>query len=111
METINFDYIKKYNEERAVKNSESYLTEQNIRFLKRMFKDESAYIKYMETLWTLRALTAKACEIPQGEGVCYDKKNPIFRITELTNELIGALLNDSINFSFDGERVNHWKTY
>lgn len=108
METINLDCIKKNND---VQNGETYLTEQNIFFLKRMFKDESAYIKYMETLWTLRALTAKACEIPQGEGVCYDKNNPIFRITEFTNELIGALLNDNINFSFDGEKVNHWNIF
>lgn len=109
METVNFDYIKKYNDERAVENSETYLTEKNIFFLKRVFKDESAYIKHMKTLWTLRALTAKACEIPNNRGICYDKRNPIFRITELTNELIGALLNDDINFSFDGEKVVHWK--
>lgn len=108
METINLDYIQKNND---VQNGETYLTEQNIRFLKRMFKDESVYIKHMETLWALRALTAKSCEIPQGRGVRYDKNNPIFRITEFTNELICALLNDNINFSFDGEKVNHWKIF
>lgn len=108
MGTINLDYIQKNND---IQNGETYLTEQNIRFLKRMFKDESVYIKHMETLWALRALTAKSCEIPQGKGVRYDKNNPIFRITEFTNELIGALLNDNINFSFDGEKVNHWKIF
>lgn len=90
----------------------TFLTETNIFYLKCMFKDETTYIKHMETLWTLRALTVKACEIPSGRGgVVYDKENPLFRIAELTNELIGALMNDRICFSFDGEKVSHRFNY
>lgn len=86
----------------------TYLTEKNVFFLKRMFKDETTYIKHMETLWSLRGLTLKACEVPSGKGgVVYDKENPLFKIAELTNEFIGALMNDSISFNFDGEKINH----
>ena len=89
-------------------NNETYLTETNIALLKRMFVNEQTYIKHMETLWELRNLSLKACEEKKGAHK-YDKSNPIFRLVELSNQLIGALSQENISFGFNGENISHYK--
>ena len=71
-----------------------------------MFKEEASYIKYMETLWMLRKLAVKACEQPNG---AVNGDNPLFRIVQLSNELIGALNQENYIFECDGTNVYHYK--
>lgn len=75
-----------------------------------MFPDEATYIEHMETLWALRGLAEKACEKPNVKGQKYDMSSPYFRIVRLTNDLIGALLQNGIHFGFSGNEVYHWRT-
>ena len=89
-----------------VTGKETFLTESNILFLKRMFKDEASYVEYLKTLWGLRALAVKACEQPDG---AVDERNPMFRIVRLANELIGALSKDNYLFECDGANVYYCK--
>lgn len=89
----------------------TYLTEDTIRGLKSIFATEEDYIKHMETLWALRELSMKAIEYKDEEGVFrFDTQNPHFRIYELTNDMIGVLLQDGINFFFNGNSIQHSKT-
>jgi hypothetical protein len=87
----------------------TYLTADNIEMLKRIFPDEVTYIEHVETLWVLRELAEKACEIPNRKGLEYDINSPYFRIVKLTNDLIGALLQNDIHFGFRSNEVYHWK--
>ncbi|MEI8087358.1 MAG: hypothetical protein WCG93_14205 [Paludibacter sp.] len=87
---------------------ETILIEQNINFLKRMFKNEAAYLEYMKTLCVLRKATYKTLEdIGQDEQ---KMEHPKYQIYKLTNDLIGALLQNE--YSFDSscnlvKRVAH----
>lgn len=87
----------------------TYLTEKNIVLLKQMFSDEAKYIEYMETLWALRDLAGKSCETQNEKCLEYDVNSPYFRIVKLTNELIGALIQDGIYFRVIGKEVCHWR--
>jgi hypothetical protein len=88
----------------------TFLTSENILHLQRMFNDETSYIEYMETLWVLRELAEKAMTIPSTKEILYDLSNPYYKIAKLTNELIGALLNNGISFRVDNGQVYHFKT-
>ena len=87
----------------------TYLTVDNIEALKSIFPDEATYTEHVETLWVLRELAEKASEIPNKKGLEYDMDSPYFRIVKLTNDLIGALLQNNIHFGFSGNEVYHWK--
>lgn len=92
-----------------IQKKTTYLTADNIEALKSIFLDETTYIEHVETLWVLRGLAEKACEIPNKKGLEYDMNSPYFRIVKLTNDLIGALLQNNIHFGFSGNEVYHWK--
>ena len=95
-------------EQEVIKLQTTFLTEKTIRGLKRVFETEEKYIQHMDTLWVLRDLIGKQIEIKTSKGWTYDVNHPNFRILELANELIGAMLQD-IHFSFDGKRMHHTK--
>ena len=92
-----------------IQKKTTYLTADNIEALKSIFPDEATYIEHVKTLWVLRELAEKACEIPNKKGLEYDINSPYFRIVKLTNDLIGALLQNNIHFGFSGNEVYHWK--
>lgn len=71
-----------------------------------MFNSESAYIEYMKSLWVFRELAMDACQTPDGD---FNTSIPQFRLLTLTNELIGALLNDEDHFSFINGAITHMK--
>jgi hypothetical protein len=85
------------------KKEATFLTEQNIRFLKQMFKDESEYLEYMKTLWVLRDLTRGTIEIDTDKGLSVNTQHPNYRILKLTNELIGCLLREGYFFDRNGD--------
>lgn len=92
-----------------IKLQPTYLTEKTIRGLKRVFETEEKYIKHMDTLWVLRDIIGKQIEYRADNGCwTYDVNHPNFRIMELANELIGAMLQE-IHFSFDGKKMHHIK--
>ena len=89
----------------------TYLTEDTIRGLKSIFATEGDYIEHMETLWVLRELSSKAIEFQNEHGeTCINAQSPHYRIYKLTNDLIGVLLQDGINFISNGYGVQHIKT-
>lgn len=89
----------------------TYLTEDTIRGLKSIFATERDYIEHMETLWVLRELSSKAIEYQNEHGeFCLNTQSPHYRIYKLTNDLIGVLLQDGINFIPNGYGVQHIKT-
>lgn len=88
----------------------TFLTDRNVEALKSTFPDEATYVEHMKTLWALRGLAEKACEKQTSKGVSYDTNSPYFRIVKLTNDLIGALLQNSIHFGCSGKEVYCWKS-
>lgn len=89
----------------------TYLTEDTIKGLKAIFATEGDYIAHMETLWVLRELSMKTTEYQNENGeTCYNTQSPHFKIYKLTNDLIGALLQDGINLLSTGNAVQHFKT-
>lgn len=85
---------------------ETYLKEFNITLIKRMFKDEAEYIKHMETLYGLRALSINAIEKADGS---IDKTSPYYRLFEFTNELYGALDDGITHFDICKDGIKHYK--
>ncbi|MEI8204641.1 MAG: hypothetical protein WCH34_16605 [Bacteroidota bacterium] len=73
-----------------IKTETTVLNDTNIALLKRMFNSREKYVVYMNTLWEMREITAQSISITGG----YDIKHPNFKIMQLTNDLIGALLQD-----------------
>lgn len=83
--------------------SDTYLTEQNIKRIKSMFKDKQSYQYYMRVLWLLRELTEAKCQKKDEAGQLYvDIQNSAFPILETTNELIGCFLQDGENLAING---------
>ncbi|MDD3040198.1 hypothetical protein [Bacteroides sp.] len=92
----------------GTQESTTYLNADSIEALKHIFPDEATYIEHVKTLWVLRDLAEKACELPNRKGLEYDINSPYFRIVRLTNDLIGAILQDGHHFTFDGEQIRHF---
>ncbi len=86
----------------------TYLDANSIEALKNIFPDEATYIEHVKTLWALRELAEKACELPNTKGLEYDTNSPYFRIVRLTNDIIGAILQGDHHFAFDGEQIRHF---
>lgn len=85
---------------------ETYLGEDNIVLLKRMFKDKDSYAYYMRSLWILRNLTKKICEINAKGGLTYNKKHEMFPVLKLTNDLMGALYRENTYVIGEEDKVN-----
>lgn len=83
-------------------SQETVLTETNIMFLKRMFKNLEQYRYYMKVLWILRELVAKKCDA-EGNLNINDEAYPIYMVT---NELIGCLLQDNAVFDNEGNLIS-----
>lgn len=94
METIELMTIQTVKQ--PTDNNETFLLEKNIRHLKRMFKCEENYKKYLGTLWLLRNLISENIDICSNPNPI---AHPQFPIWELTNELIGSLLRPDTSFS------------
>lgn len=87
------------------KKSDTYLTEKNILFLKRMFSDEEAYRYYMKTLWLLRRLAGEACQVETPAGLIHDTKSDLWPILKTINELIGCLHQNDTHFDINGNMI------
>lgn len=86
-------------------DQETVLTETNILFLKRMFKNPERYRYYMKVLWILRSLLARKCAL-EGDVNTKDEAYPIYKVA---NELIGCLLQDDTFFDSEGNLVTRFE--
>lgn len=71
-------------------NSQTYLSEKNIKMIKDMFCDKENYDYYMNILRTMRQLAENACDTGVS-GINYDTSSPYFHVAKTMNELIGCL--------------------
>ena len=85
---------------------ETFLTDENVLLLKKMFKDKDAYSYYIRSLWILRNLTRRLCETTTPMGVIYDEQHEMFPVLKMTNELIGALCRENAYVMHVGDAVN-----
>ena len=68
----------------------TFLTEENIIILKRMFKTKDEYIKHISCLWVARALLY--------EQLNDDVRHPLFPLFDTINNVIGSLLQWEFDF-------------
>lgn len=109
MENIEEKSIITVGTDQTIQSTNTFLTENNIFILKRMFPDEATYIEHMKTLWVLREAAGKCITIQTPQGETYDTSHPYFKILKLTNEFIGALLQSGISFRIENGKVYHFK--
>jgi hypothetical protein len=76
------------------KEMETFLTDENIQYLKKMFSNEENFIDRMKVITQLREIARKFCVRDTSSGEVYDQSSPFFGIWILANELIVALNND-----------------
>jgi hypothetical protein len=86
--------VVNYKADAVVRVPGSYLTDENIEQLKRMFATEGDYVENMRVLNVLRALLHS--KVMTGKG--YDIDSPYFPLMKMANEFIGALLQDGHDF-------------
>lgn len=67
------------------------LTDENIENLKRVFKDDATFVKYMKVLYATRRMSERACKNGNIHNDTVNVDSPYFALFQLTNDLIGAL--------------------
>ncbi|MDD3489201.1 MAG: hypothetical protein PHR62_04870 [Paludibacter sp.] len=79
--------------------TKTFLNQDNICMIQRQYADESSYIKYMSTLWKIRAFATEM----MGGFDCINKDHDAFCIWEFANQTISSLLQDGYRFNDLGE--------
>lgn len=76
--------------------SDTFLVEDNIKRLKRMFETSEDYKKHMRNLWLFRDLIHSKVESEDNPAMC-----PYFPLYDTVNNLIGCLLQMEKGIHFD----------
>jgi hypothetical protein len=91
---------------KAKQEPETFLEDDNIILIKRMFSDEDKYKHYMTALWLLRDLLARNIDTCDQLNAI---KHPQFPLFDLINSLIGALLREDVRFKTNAEGVHYFR--
>ena len=75
----------------------TYLSKEQIERLSNVFGNRQEYETKLKTLWALRKAVLEKMEW-YDNGSKIDRESPLFQIANLTNELIGAIWDDSVYF-------------
>lgn len=86
---------KELQKNKSAEIKKTFLTEESINNLKRLFEDEQSWIEHMKTLNVMRSLYLESI----GGHDNLNMESPMFRLLKLTNKLIGCLLQG--NYYFD----------
>lgn len=81
-------------ESKSTESKKTFLTEDSINGLKRMFEDEQSWVEHMKTLNVMRLLYRE--QIGGHDNLNMD--SPMFRLLKFTNNLIGCLLQGDYYF-------------
>lgn len=76
---------------------ETYLTPNQADRLVGVFADEEQYTEHLKTLWVLRRLVYNKIDVGVTEEEI--KANPLYKIFDLTNQIIGAIDDGSVYIS------------
>ena len=97
-EVIKKPTIMKTDTEPQFNDTGTFLTDSNIKSLKRLFGDIQSYSYHVGNLWVIRGMLYKNVE-PSG----IMKGHPLFPYLETVNEIIGSLLGDNdVHFECNG---------
>lgn len=72
----------------------TYLNNNQIERLANVFANEEKYTEHLKTLWALRDTLSKKMDYPN-----LDVTNPLFKIWELSNDIIGAIDDGRVTIS------------
>ena len=70
----------------------TYLTPNQVENLANIFADEEQYTEHLKTLWALRRSITEKMGYPDKENT----PDPLFKIFDLTNKMIGAIGDNSV---------------
>ncbi len=82
----------------------TYLNNNQIERLANVFADEEHYTEHLKTLWALRETLSNKMGYPE-----LDETSPLFKIWELSNEIIGAIDDGRIDLVHGSVRVRKQK--
>lgn len=83
------------------KEMETYLNDEQIKALVRVFANEEQFTEHLSTLWALREIVGR-----ELEAGYIDESHPHFKVFNLTNKLIGAIDDGTVEIVNGVVKVN-----